>query len=666
MTLNPKNCLEALEFYYRFIDGKTLPRQAECVRNETNTAIFRHALVEFGFQREDFFRKMTAEETTQAKAFLRGLSIQSLPKMRGAIQRSFARFNVPQSSQNTYGARINQWITWAEAEDWWWNKRRRSATLQEQCAPPRPRKYGAVDETKLMPGKGKPLSYSIKPRETPPGLAQTLDKVFHFLADFYHPLRVIDCIGEATAQGCIKEARLLIGWRYRYHTPQVPLEQLTLDLIFPIVDEDELEEMSPKQRKLFWRQIKADFQQMIQAYFQFLENSQNSFSPRTRCMKLTNLLYVGYYQYATQVESKDEYDAIPLFQAIKGLLDEYQKQVSLWTVNREYVADQTKKFPEVPEGKTALRVVHETVIEPLRLCCRPRDSYGNFHSPKQLASFLEDFLIWCDLGLEPPGRQQEPRERRIALSCPVERPESVPADGCYHPLPPDHLRDRQPDGQLCDNYLYKVYELNGKPYPEGIWVKETRKYKTRKFHGIRRSIVRDREFADGTSVYDYLERYLYGWWIPGSFRDSQTYDWWDSHHQGLQGRWMTKGVMEFEPFGTCRLPINQADGAWSWIPLFPVPDLGIPYTDSTFSYAFSQPAHEWIGKRITPHTLRYIWATWAFQVNLSDAQLRSLAYAMGSTVETLRKLYERCTPEEKRHPIEEAIDQLLFAELDVD
>jgi hypothetical protein len=58
--------------------------------------------------------------------------------------------------------------------------------------------------------------------------------------------------------------------------------------------------------------------------------------------------------------------------------------------------------------------------------------------------------------------------------------------------------------------------------------------------------------------------------------------------------------------------------------------------------------------------MRYIWATWAYQVQLNDAQFRSLAYAMGHKVETLRQMYERCTPEEKRRPIEEAIDELLF------
>ena len=664
MTPNPKDWSEVLEFYYNFIRGKLPSGQAQRIENEMNTAIFRYLLPEFGFRREDDSRKMTRAETEQAKALLKRLSLQSLPKVRGAIQRSFVKLKVPKNSQNTYGSRINQWITWAENEDWWWNKRQRSAKLQEQCAPPRYRKYGAVDDTKLMPGKGRPVVYSLKITETPAALSQTLDSWFHFLSDPHHPQRVTDKIDEGTANGYIKEIRLFLGWFYRYRNPLIPLEQLSLNLLFSVADEDALEEMTPKQRKQFWRKLKTNLKQWIQDYFQFLAETQKSLSPRTRCAKLTTLISVGYFQYASQVESKEEYHQIPLFAALRSVLEEYQQQTKEWTINRQYVADQTKKWPEVPEGKTALRVIQEEVIEPLRRCCCPRASCGHSHSPHQLASFLEDFLVWSDLGLEPAGRQQEPRERRIALSCPIERPDSVPANGFYHPLPPEHRRERQYDGQVRDNYLFKAYELDGKLYPEGIWVKKTCKYKTRKFHGVRRSIIQNRQFADGFCLYDYLERYLYGWWFPGSFRNSQTYDWWDAELQGLQGRWITKGRMEFEPYDTCCLPGNQSEAFWSWGYLFPVPDLGTVYIDSTFSYAFAQPAHERIGKRITPHTMRYVWATWGFQVGLSDAQLRSLAYAMGSTVETLRKMYIRATPEQKRYPIEEAIDQLLFTTLE--
>jgi hypothetical protein len=94
--------------------------------------------------------------------------------------------------------------------------------------------------------------------------------------------------------------------------------------------------------------------------------------------------------------------------------------------------------------------------------------------------------------------------------------------------------------------------------------------------------------------------------------------------------------------------------------VFLVPETGWLANQSAFAGSFETTSHRLIGKRITPHTMRYIWATWAYQVRLDDAQCRSLAYAMGHTVETLRGMYERCTPEEKRRPIEEAIDELLF------
>ena len=232
MTPNPKDWSEVLEFYYDFIRGKLLSGQAQRIENEMNTAIFRYLLPEFGFRRENDSRKMTRAETEQAKAFLKRLSLQALPKVRGAIQRSFVKLKVPKNSQNTYGSRINQWITWAENEDWWWNKRQRSAKFQGQCAPPRLKKYGAVEKTELMPGKGRSVVYSLKTTEAPADLNQTLDNLFHFLSDPHHPQRVTGKIDEGTAKTYIKEIRLFLGWFYRYHHPPIPLEQLSLNLLF--------------------------------------------------------------------------------------------------------------------------------------------------------------------------------------------------------------------------------------------------------------------------------------------------------------------------------------------------------------------------------------------------------------------------------------------------
>jgi hypothetical protein len=663
MTLNPKNWLEALEFYYRYIRGKYPPEQAQRIENETNTAVFHYLLLAFGFQRENLRGKMSQEEIKAAKARMQKLSLQSLPKVREALQQIFDSLQVSQAVRNVSGGRINQWMKWMEQEPWYSNQRQRSKRVEDQCAPRRHYQYGQVDETKLMPGKGLPLKYTVPLKGISLQLTNDLDQLFSFLSSPFHASRVIGSVDESTARGYLKQARLFLGWFHFYHNPPIPLKQLSLDLIFPKIPEDVLEGMTYKERKQFWRQQKAALKQWIMDYFQFLSDKFHSYSPRTRVGKLNAIRAIAHFQYASEVDDAGDYLQIPLFTALKALQNEYEQQVKEWTVNRKYVADQSKKWPDVPEGKTALKVVQEEVVEPLRQCCRPRDSYGNFHEPHQLASFLEDFLTWVDLAIEPARRQQEVRTRRISLICPIARPEEVPLEGLYHPLPPPEVRDKRHDGTLDDNYLYKTYKLAGKVYPQGIWVKEICGYKTRKFHGNQTIVIPNRQFADGTRLYDYIESYLYGWWLPGSFRDSETYSWWDSELKGQQGRWITKGRMEFEPYDCCCLPPTQTTDLWSWGYLFPVPDLGIPYEDTTFSYAFAQPAHERIGKRITPHTMRYIWATWAFQVGLSDAQLRSLAAAMGCTVETLRKMYERSTPEEKRRPIEEAIDRLLLEEL---
>lgn len=152
--------------------------------------------------------------------------------------------------------------------------------------------------------------------------------------------------------------------------------------------------------------------------------------------------------------------------------------------------------------------------------------------------------------------------------------------------------------------------------------------------------------------------------MPEGKKKLQTYDWWDPKLKGRRGRWVTKGRAEFEPQDFCDDSKRRQSPIWRSGYLFPVPNTGLPADGSSFGGSFERTSYQILGKRITPHMLRYVWATWAFQVGLSDQELRSLAYAMGHSVETLRNMYERCTPEEKLRPIFEAIDRHLFQELE--
>jgi hypothetical protein len=122
---------------------------------------------------------------------------------------------------------------------------------------------------------------------------------------------------------------------------------------------------------------------------------------------------------------------------------------------------------------------------------------------------------------------------------------------------------------------------------------------------------------------------------------------------GLPGRWVTSGRAEFNPGDACCLPTGNHAALWSWAICWSYPTLVLLADQRGFATSFDTTSHRLIGKRITPHTMRYIWATWAYQVQLNDAQFRSLAYAMGHKL----RPYARCTSavllKRTRRPIEE-------------
>jgi integrase len=207
--------------------------------------------------------------------------------------------------------------------------------------------------------------------------------------------------------------------------------------------------------------------------------------------------------------------------------------------------------------------------------------------------------------------------------------------------------------------MYRTYTFKGVHYPDGIWVRQINRYKTRESYGKQDIILRNRLMGDGRWLYEYLENYLYGEWYTGSFKDSRPYTWWDPELKGRRGRWLTPGVMAFEPVRQ----EGKIEG-WPWIPCFPIPDTGNEHDRSSMTGLVGRAAHEWTGKRTTPHLMRRIWATWAFQIGLDDKAIHSLAYAMGTSYKTLKTWYEDATPEDKRRAIEETIDEFFGDYLD--
>ncbi len=653
-------CWQAIELYEEFVRTTHPHEKAERTINELRSAILRFFASQLGFKRTTQGRKMTLADSTSAQQFLQTLGVEVLLSAPQTLQQAFENQKASIATRNTYGNRFNQFLSWSKSQEWWPSQGSWKAHVKAQCCPILKNPYGDTSNTPLRECRMRQLKYGLKPQETPVALQKELDKFFQYLTSPEWPSRVIDPIEDSSACEYIKDIRLMLGWFYRYQTPAIKLEQLSLSQLLPRVTLDDLEGLTTRQQEKVWKQHKQTLETWLFRYFSFLREVLSSKSPQTRRNKLGALLALAKFLYTDEVETEGDYEQIPLIKLLNNHLEKARREIAEWTKNRLSVSDFEKKWPDTPEGETALAVVRAKIVEPLRIECRPRTSRGLFRGGFVIAKSHQHYLKWSFLADLPPRRQQEYRTARIALSCPITRPEGVPQNGLYHPLPPTEVREKRRDGTIKDNYLYKTYLHKKKHYPQGVWVLDVQQYKTRKTHGAQSIVIPDRQFADGSCFYDYLEHYLYGWFLPVGHRNSRIYDWWQPELIGCRGRWVTSGRAEFNPGDACYLPTGNNAAIWSWGYLLVAPKLGTLADRSGFAGSFDTTSHRLIGKRITPHTMRYIWATWAYQVQLTDAQFRSLAYAMGHKVETLRQMYERCTPEEKRRPIEEAISELLF------
>lgn len=608
---------------------------------------------------------MTKAEVEAAEEHLKTLPMRSLLRIRVAMAEALKNLGASQSSCNTYTTRINQFLEWGEQQVWWPNNRGKNGRFRAQCCPPR-RTESKLRPPKLIPGKSTAQTYGLQEQQLPQTTQLKLRELIKFLTAPNNPERSFRVIEESTAKGYRKDILLILGWFHQFQA--IPLEELSLDLIFPVFDEDFLEQMSAKEKEKFWRKQKAHLKRWLCDYRTFLEQVQKAHSPRTWLSKLEAVFAVGRFQWASEVEHKDDYRHIPIMRQLREELSNLHEELDDWDTNGRYVADQTQKWPNVPEGKNALVVIQETVVEKLRLKCHPRTAIrAKVRTPQTLAVCHQRFLMWVLHSLIPAHRQQVARTEQVATSCPLKKPAHVPSDGLYQPLPPDVVLPKRHNGTVKANFLCRLYTYKGVEYPEGVWIRIIRDYKTWKTHGDQEYVIPNWTFNDGSQLYDYIEQYLYGYWLPGSFKGSQTYTWSQPELQGQRGKWISTGRTEFNPTNTDEIDTSAKEATpWTWSNLFLMTRKGKSFGDADFADCFAQGSLTTIEKWITPHILRSAWATWGYSQGLSEAELRSLAYSMGMTLGTLRKTYERCTTKEKRKAIEQSIQERLLNAQDVE
>ena len=508
---------------------------------------------------------------------------------------------------------------------------------------------------RIFPYTGKRSGYRLSYGDMTPNLQAEIEELYAFLTALEYPRRTIDPVAQSTARNnYLKEILLFLGWFH--HSKKIPSSQLNLDLLIPKVIKQDLNKLTEKQCKQLWEEKQIELKVWLHQYYSFLEKNQRTISPRTWRSKLAALSALSKFQYRSEVEIAQDYEDISLLKFIANQLNENYIEVVEWERSNRYVANQSRKWVDPIAGQTALVTIQQKILEKLRLMCCPKSATNARRDGSAIALSQQRYLAWFLLAGMPARRQEEYRDLKVALSCPVKRPSDVSLYGCYYPLPPDKAREQRTDGCPQDNYLYKTYTHGRKYHKEAIWVLDIQNYKMRKRYGPQSIILKNWQFSDGSCLYEYIEQYLYGCWLPGGRKQQHVYDWWQQNIRGRRGRWVSQGRASFTPHDTCWVDGARDENFWSWGYFFLQPRTGNRNSASRFAELVEVAAHHCVGKRITPHIMRSVWATWAYQIGLTDRQKDSLAYAMGHDIKTLKKLYNRTSQQEKRRLIEEAIE----------
>jgi hypothetical protein len=663
MEKHPKHLLDVYELYLAYLQSIHPEKRASTFTQEIWCTLTGCLLVGLGHSSNPRGTKSKAE-IQSARAFMKTQTLETLLDARITQQQGFKLVKRSQKTREIYQRSLDKFLNWCEQQPWWLGEKpfQYSPSSEKFCCSDLRNKYSTRDREKLTHRQNRYIEYRLQPKEISPSLQVELNEFYQFLTKPEHPQRVGKAIKESCADGYLSQILLFLGWFHRFE--EVPLNQLNLDLLISKICKGDLKGLTESDRGELWTKHQRQLDAWLNRYFTFLRESMESTSPRTKRGKLSSLSALGKFQYRTEVEASNDYRQIPILQVIENHHKRNSAKVRTWIQSKRYVADQEQKWPDVKDGQTALSAVRQDILEPLRLECFPKSKNNKLREGTAIAKSEQQFLAWFLLAGLPARRQEEYRDLKLALSCPVQRPSSsdLPENGVYHPLPPAEVRDQRHDGTVKDNYIYKTYFYNGKFYKDGLWILDIQEYKMADKYGPQSIVIKNRRFKDGTYLYDYFDHYLYGWWLPGGRKKQQIYDWWQQDLKGRRGRWASIGRASFEPGDACYIATNMQNSFWVWGYFFVQPIAGKRTDGSRFEQFVERAAYHYTGKQISPHIMRSIWATWAYQMELTDQQKSSLAYAMGHEPRTLKDLYERSSSQERRRPIEEVIDQLFFDE----
>jgi hypothetical protein len=611
---------DVMQLYVTQLQSQHPPKKAQDIEAQTETAINRYTLPGFGMEA---FKghKPTRIETERAKTFKQSLSVEKLPIMLEVQEKTFKLLQASGDSKNVYRSRLKQLIAWCTKQDWWPENTDPDKVI-DSC-PTRPRNYGSMGKT-LLVNRPKLKSYGLTAEQISKDLKAETELFRQFRTETHWPNRPGEPLKASVADNEIGVILQVLGWFH--HHQGVSLDDLSLNTLIPWV---KLKYATSKENATeLAAKAGDDVDRWICKFCKFLTEERKVKSPQTRSQYIEAVLAVAKFQYHEEITSKD-YRDVPAVEVLRQRITLIRKEF------KNYVSevDIAKKWLDLPEVLTK-------IVKPLRLECQPKSARGRVRKGTATASSFQHYILWGCLTYSPPRRQQELRGLKIGIECPIDRPDGVPANGLYHPLPPIQKRDRS------HSYMCKM--------PDGRWIRDTpaESYKTGKTYGHQELVIPNVPFDDGKFFYDYLEAWLYGYPKKGEKSDG-------SKKRKKSDRNPKKWETPNEWWHFCGRSEFNPDHDFVF-----VQRNGKPFTAEGMGQYLSNTAHALTGQRLTPHLLRDIFATYFLDKGAPESDVTSLAYAMGHSPEMLRANYDKRSPNQKHRPIESALSKLVQESLE--
>ena len=434
--------------------------------------------------------------------------------------------------------------------------------------------YSHVENNKKKRKKKYTIQLSLDPKKYPgdfEGNRRELKRIEGELSEFADFLPNIQS-SKTSRTNTLRVTKRLLGWLYR---KTQSLTEVSLRKLIPVVDIYPAFKNFCSHNDYFIAryQQEEEAKQSAKGVVKFVKDFFTDYEVPERGAKLRYIDVVVNiakfnYKSITDPEEYDNYSDISVVRRLRILKNQIPK-------------DDPEIAPWLPDWEVIMRCLHEIKRRADLIC----DQNGTPRTEEVRDRALQRFLILGMFTLVPPSRQRVIRELRIGETL----KHGLFKDGVF--IPKDELEN--PEEAKYFIHLQPEDYKTGKTY--GEWLAE----------------FPDRDLKDGTTFYQYLDK-----WVYGGARD--------------------------------RLLNGQAHNY-----LFLQSEIGLPMTVNNMTSVVSRMFDSTLKMEITPHDLRTIFRTHLADKGASQQELDSAAFWMRHDPKTGRKEYTKQTLENKLRPGEE-------------